>query len=224
MREVFGSRLAAMARDLLAQQSVQATLDRIVLHAVDLIDGCDGAGILTLRGGEAITLAATDEKVRTSDRIQAELGEGPCFDAIRNREQTHRIEDMTAGSQQWPAYAPRACELGFGSTMGFLLFTDGRDSLGALNLYSTRPKAFTEGSELAGWLLASHAAVALSSARTHDQLQHAMDTRHNIGEAVGILRERHNLTEEQALAVLREASQDHNTKLRDVARTVTENG
>lgn len=47
-----------------------------------------------------------------------------------------------------------------------MLFADDED-LGALNLYSRKPGAFTETSELAGWLLASHAAVAFSSARTH---------------------------------------------------------
>jgi hypothetical protein len=31
--------LAQMARDLMAQPSVQARMDRIVMHAVDLVDG-----------------------------------------------------------------------------------------------------------------------------------------------------------------------------------------
>jgi hypothetical protein len=72
-----------------------------------------------------------------------------------------RIADLTGAHQRWPAYAPRAHKLGVGSMMGFLLFTDEQD-LGALNLYSRKPGAFTEASELAGWLLASHAAIALN--------------------------------------------------------------
>lgn len=63
---------------------------------------------------------------------------------------------------------------------GFLLFTDDED-LGALNLYSHHPSAFTETSELAGWLLASHAAVAFSGARTHAQMEQGIATRHTIG-------------------------------------------
>ena len=39
--EKFAVALADMARDLLAQDSVQATLDRIVEHATVLINGCD---------------------------------------------------------------------------------------------------------------------------------------------------------------------------------------
>jgi hypothetical protein len=100
---------------------------------------------------------------------------------------------------------------------GVLLYTDNED-FGALNLYSRRPGAFSKDIETAGWLLASHAAVAMASARTIDQLEHAMDTRHAIGEAMGILMERHQLSEDDAFNVLRRISQHHNIKLRDVAQ------
>lgn len=120
-------------------------------------------------------------------------------------------------------YVPEARKLGIGSMIGFLLYT-ADDNLGALNLYSPHPGAFTDRSEQIGWLLASHAAVAFSSARTHAQLNTALETRHEIGEAIGILMGRHKLTEDQAFAVLRKASQEHNIKLRDIARTVTETG
>lgn len=107
--------------------------------------------------------------------------------------------------------------------MGFLLYTDEED-LGALNLYSRRPGAFTEASETAGWLLASHAAVAFSFARTHAQMEQAITTRHTIGEAMGILMSSRHLTEEQAFNVLRRYSQENNIKLRDVAHRVCEQG
>jgi hypothetical protein len=107
--------------------------------------------------------------------------------------------------------------------MGFLLFTDEED-LGALNFYSRRPGAFGEAGELAGWLLASHAAVAFSSARTHAQMEQAVATRHAIGEAMGILMGSHHLSEEQAFDVLRRYSQENNVKLREVARLVCAKG
>jgi hypothetical protein len=103
--------------------------------------------------------------------------------------------------------------------MSFLLFTDD-DDLGSLNLYSRAPGAFTETSELVGWLLASHAAVALADARTIDQLEHALETRHAIGEAMGMLMERHGMSDEDAFSVLRNISQHHNIKLRDVAQQI----
>ncbi|MFD9389481.1 GAF and ANTAR domain-containing protein [Streptomyces sp. NPDC060000] len=221
----FAQQMASMARDLLAQESVDATLRRITASATELVDGCDAAGILVLQDKRVETLAPTDQLVVDSDQLQARLGEGPCFDAAHSAqgERVFRIGDLTAQRSRWPAYAPQAHALGVGSMMGFLLFTDDED-LGALNFYSRKPGAFTEASEMAGWLLASHAAIAFSSARTHAQMEHAVATRHVIGEAMGILMGSHHITEEQAFDVLRRYSQENNVKLREVARLVCERG
>ncbi|WP_432020940.1 GAF and ANTAR domain-containing protein [Streptomyces sp. 1222.5] len=223
--QAFAQSMASMARDLLAQDSVTATLEKVTAYAAELVEGCDAAGILILHGRQVETIAPTDQVVIDSDQLQERLQEGPCFDAARTHlgERVFRIADFTDHTQRWPAYVPPARELRLGSMMGFLLYTDEED-LGALNLYSHRPGAFTEASETAGWLLASHAAVAFSAARTHAQMEQAIATRHTIGEAMGILMGAHHLTEEQAFDVLRRYSQENNIKLRDVARRVCEKG
>ncbi|MFJ3441078.1 GAF and ANTAR domain-containing protein [Streptomyces sp. NPDC086081] len=217
----YAEQMAELARDLVAQDSVQATLDEIAASAVKLVEGCDAAGILTVSRGKAVTLAVCGDMVEESDRLQGELGEGPCFDAARrvDGERLFRIADMTAPQPSWPRYSRAARDLGIGSMTGVLLYTHERD-FGALNLYSRRPGAFGRDIETAGWLLASHAAVALATARTVDQFEHALETRHAIGEAMGILMERHRLSEDEAFGVLRRLSQEHNVKLRDVARRV----
>ncbi|MDN0199809.1 GAF and ANTAR domain-containing protein [Streptomyces sp. S.PNR 29] len=222
---VFAQQMASMARDLLAQETLGATLERITDSAVQLVEGCDAAGILILDGEKVHSLAPTDELVVESDRLQGQLREGPCFDAARPEygERVFRIPDFTEEALRWPAFVPHARELGLGSMMGFLLYTR-EEELGALNLYSRSPGAFTEASETAGWLLASHAAVAFASARSDAQLREAINTRHMIGEAMGILMGRHNITEEQAFDILRTHSQKTNTKLRDIARRVCETG
>lgn len=221
----FAQQMASMARDLLAQESVAATLERITGSATELVEGCDAAGILVLHGTKVQSLASTEQIVIDSDRLQERLGQGPCFDAARMvaGHRLFRIADFTLEQPRWPAFAPQAHQLGVGSMMGFLLYTEDEE-LGALNLYSRRPGAFTEAGELAGWLLASHAAVAFSSARTHSQMEHAVATRHIIGEAMGILMGSHHLTEQQAFDVLRRYSQENNVKLREVARRVCEQG
>lgn len=222
----FAQQMASMARLLLAEESVGATLARITSSAVELVEGCDAAGILLLHGGRQVeTLAPTEKLVTDSDQLQARLREGPCFDAAATSkgERVYRIADLTDAEPRWPAYSVQTRELGVGSMMGFLLFTEDED-LGALNVYSRKPGAFTEASETAGWLLASPAAVAFSSARTHAQMERAVATRHVIGEAMGILMGSHRLTEDQAFDVLRRYSQENNVKLRDVAQRVCEQG
>ncbi|MET9859943.1 GAF and ANTAR domain-containing protein [Streptomyces smyrnaeus] len=223
--EDIARRMASMARDLLAQDSVEATLERITDSAVEIVEGCDAAGILVLHDNRTRTLAPTDAGVVLSDELQGRLGEGPCFEAAHGGSEggVFRIEDLTACHDRWPAFTTEARELGIGSMMGFLLYTE-QDELGALNLYAKRPAAFTADSETVGWLLASHAAVALSSARHADQLHQALDTRHTIGEAMGIVMERHRLSEDDAFTALRRLSQERNVKLRDIARHVCETG
>ncbi|MEW2614380.1 GAF and ANTAR domain-containing protein [Streptomyces sp. NPDC047880] len=217
----FAEEMAVLARTLLKQESVQQTLDEIAASAVRLVDGCDAAGILAVRKGRAVTLSSYGDMVQESDRLQGELGEGPCFDLARRAddERVFRVVDMTQPQPDWPRYAEAARELGIGSMTGVLLYTHEQD-FGALNLYARRPGAFTEDIATAGWLLASHAAVALADARTIDQLEHALETRHAIGEAMGILMERHGMSDEDAFNVLRKISQHHNVKLRDVAQRV----
>ncbi|MFC8349861.1 GAF and ANTAR domain-containing protein [Streptomyces sp. NPDC057280] len=220
----FAEAMAQLARNLLAQDSLQGTLDEIAASAVRLVEGCDAAGILAIRKGRAVTLSSCGEMVEASDRLQGELAEGPCFDLARRKkgadgERVFRIADLTAPQPTWPRFAAAALDLGIGSMTGVLLYTHD-DDFGALNLYARRPGTFGKDIETAGWLLASHAAVALADAHTIDQLEDAMQTRHAIGEAMGILMERHKLSEDDAFNVLRRISQQHNIKLRDVAQRV----
>lgn len=222
--EELATKLAQMSRTLLAQTTVQQTLDQVVHHAVGLVDNCDNAGVLVLSDRSRVsTLAASSALVHHSDQAQDNAGEGPCFDAARETEQVYRIADMNDTENRWPTYAPKARELGIGSMMGFLLFTE-EGTLGALNMYSDRARAFTDRSEQVGWILASHAAVAFSSARSSAQLHTAMETRNEIGEALGIVMERYKVTEDDAFTVLKKTSQDRNIKLRDIARAIVQTG
>jgi AmiR/NasT family two-component response regulator len=100
--------------------------------------------------------------------------------------------------------------------LSFQLYVSG-DNLGALNLYNGSPEAFSDQSEHVGLLLASHAAVAMAGAQHEEQLLQAVATRDLIGQAKGILMERYKITADQAFSLLIRASQDTNSKLRDVA-------
>ena len=79
-------------------------------------------------------------------------------------------------------------------------------------------------SEHVGRLFAAHAAVACAAARTESDLDQALVTRELIGQAQGILIERHRLTGGQAFALLVGASQHRNVKLRDLAEDLVRSG
>ncbi len=105
--------------------------------------------------------------------------------------------------------------------LGFQLFVEG-DQLGGLNLYAGGPGAFDDESQDIGQMLAAHAAVAVAGAEREENLRSAVSSRDVIGQAKGILMERHELTADQAFAVLARVSQELNRKLADVARELTD--
>ena len=63
--------------------------------------------------------------------------------------------------------------------------------LGALNLYSGEPNAFDIDSENLALGYATHVGLALSAIDKERNLRKAMDSREMIGQAMGILMERH---------------------------------
>ncbi|QTA36656.1 GAF domain-containing protein [Streptomyces sp. CA-256286] len=152
----FAEQIGDMAHDLLEQPSVDATLERITRLATELVAGCDAAGILVL-SAESVSLAPTEPWVAELDQLQRKLCQGPCFDAARpsTGERALRTADFTEAEPRWPDFVAEARKAGLGSMMGFLLYTEDED-FGALNLYSRRPGAFTQESERAGVILASH--------------------------------------------------------------------
>lgn len=211
--------MGELARALQQEDTLQDTLQGIVAAAVDTVPGAQYAGISEVKARREInTPAWTEELVRAADAAQYETGQGPCLDAVY-AQQTVRVSDM-ASDDRWPEFAKRAVELGVGSMLSFQLYVVG-DNLGALNLYNRVPDAFDDESEHVGLLFASHAAVAMAGAQRNDQLNRALGTRDLIGQAKGILMERHKLTADQAFMLLVRASQATHTKLRDIAERLT---
>jgi AmiR/NasT family two-component response regulator len=73
-------------------------------------------------------------------------------------------------------------------------------------------------------LFATHAALALADVQRAENLRIALQTRDLIGQAKGILIERHRLTAEAAFSRLAAASQNSNRKLTVVAQHLVETG
>ncbi|WP_459546850.1 GAF and ANTAR domain-containing protein [Nocardia sp. X0981] len=215
-------RLGDLARYLEAQDDVKSTLAGIVETAVHTVPGAAYAGISVFAGRKTMrTPVASADIVYRVDRAQIDTGEGPCLDVLY---ETHTVSlPDTSDEPRWPRFAARAAELGIGSMLSFRLYVTAQD-LGALNVYSPLPRAFTPESERVGPLFAAHAAVAMASAQQVTQLEQAIDTRDLIGQAKGILMERHKLTADQAFALLVRASQHTNTKLAVIAGYLSDTG
>ncbi len=221
------TRLLIMARHELAAGLSEYTeptdlLDRLVRLSARLIPGAEQAGVALLRSSSVISTAApTAVAVTECHDLQAALRQGPLFD-LNSIDHILRIDDVSTDTR-WPRFAARASDLGVVSMLVCDLPVVPHLH-GALAVYSSHPKAFDAVGELMLPVFASRASIVLSYADRVHNLTEAIGSRQVIGQAVGIQMERHKLTAEDAFRRLVVASQQTNTKLREVAARVVNTG
>ncbi|MET7278939.1 GAF and ANTAR domain-containing protein [Kribbella sp. NPDC005582] len=207
--------LGHLARALQQICSAGELLQEIVASAVHLIPGAEEGSIADITNRRHIEhKASTSDWVRSTDLLMAETGQGPCLDAIWTQ-RTLRVDDL-ATERRWPEFTRQAVNLGARSVLSFQLYVE-HGNLGALNVYSRTPGAFNDDSEHVGLLVATHAAIAYAGSRKRQHLEDGLDSRGRIGQAMGILMERHQLDRARAFTVLARYSQDGNRKLHSIA-------
>lgn len=216
-----GQRLAVEFADLarrLQGSDFDMTLAEVLRAAISAVDA-DLGGVMLVRKGKVHSAAVTEDLVLRADELQLETGDGPCLEAIDD--QTRFIIDDTETDERWPKWCGEVRKLGIRSVLAVFL-TTAQGTLGALNLYSYQPNRYSEEDAVVATILATHASVALAADKEREELRSAIDGRHMIGMAQGILMERFKLNRDQAFAVLRRYSQDRNIKLREVAAQLVE--
>ena len=165
-------------------------------------------------------LASTGDLPRRFESLQFVLDEGPTLDAVRGEDPVLIERDAV---RRWPEFGSRACHLGMTSIAAVRLSWADR-SLGALTVYSLDGEPVTEEALEFARAFAAQCAATLAFARKADQMEIAMLTRQQIGQAVGVLMERCGLSPEAAFNYLRRVSQTRNVKLREVARRLVRTG
>lgn len=214
--------VADIARQLSREEELDGLLQRVVDLGHAEIEGCDGVSMmLVLEGGRVSTPAFSSTVARDSDLAQYAMDQGPCLQAMRSHA-TVIIDDLEEETR-WPQYRERALALGVRSMLGIRLF-QAQDTMGALDFYSATPRAFGRRAQLYGQVFASHAAIAIKAAITEAGLSRAVASRDVIGQAKGILMERHGLTPSAAFARLRQLSQEHNRPIRELAEVLVRTG
>ena len=222
---------AELAQALFSANTVGSVLETVVGATRHIVPGCELASVTLRRpDGGFTTPTYTDAVAERIDQIQYAADEGPCLEATRTEGLGVAVcTDLASDTSHWPTFSPRAAALGMRALLGVGMFPRGDPPrLGALNLYSTRAHGLDDADRNVALLLASHAAVAL--ARTTDveaarleatQLTEALQSRDVIGQAKGILMERRGIDAGSAFDILRQASQDLNVKVTEIAHTIT---
>lgn len=205
---------AALAQRMAALTDPRRAAQEVVRLSGEITE-CDAAAVsMAGRDGGLELLAGVGRMAEETVAVQHRLHEGPCLAAIATGEQQYLAD--RSRETRWPVFVRRLPALGVGSMLSCPLSGAGR-RFGTLSLYARKSDAFDAFLRSVADVFASHAAVAVTGADARANLHRAVDSRQQIGEAVGILAERHDLTPDAAFDLLSETSQDHNIKVRDLA-------
>lgn len=178
-------------------------------------------GITLRRDREVASVASSDEIAMHMDEIQYLGGRGPCLEAMRTGQRVD-VPDI-AVETRWGNYAGHALAAGVCSAVSLPMTVDDR-RMGALNLSSGQPHAFTDADVLRAQAFTTQASTALTILLRHarhtvldDQLREALATRAVIDQALGMLMVTHGISSSEAFAILRHASQSRNRKVSTIA-------
>jgi len=203
---------------------IDGALRLAISLARSVVGGADGVSVSLRRRGRLSTVAATDQTILNMDAGQYETGEGPCVDASN---EGHSFHAPSLGSEtRWPAFTPRARSLGIEAILSSPLLVQDHP-VGALNIYSRTPAAFSPSDQAMAALFATEASLALKDVememdddRLSIQFQSALRTREVIAHAQGVLMEREGFAEREAYTALRRSSLEKGSPLQERAAEI----
>lgn len=192
--------------------------------AAELVHGCSFADVMFIRAGGVVTPVSSDALAVALDHAQEAFGEGPCLTAARHEPLV--VANDLGNDDRWPRFGARASEMGVHAAVSYQLFLHRNDTdrFGALNLYGADARGFDDAAIQLGEVFAAQCAAVLAAAVTQEGAQAALESRDVIGQAKGVLMERHKVSASEAFDMLRRVSQRRNLKVREVAQQVAETG
>jgi GAF domain-containing protein len=227
-----------MARDDDENRQARAELQELLLNTDDIHEflrqlavvaiagmGPDlSSGITLRRDGRPLTVASSDARASRVDEVQYSHDQGPCLSSLATGEVI--VIDDLADDYRWADYRMDALAHGIRASLSIPLVQDEKP-IGALNIYSGRPHAFSAEDRVNIERFAAEASrvVALAvrlAERTElaGNLTAALASRSTIDQALGVIMGQNRCTADAAFNVLRTASQNRNVKLRDIAADI----
>ena len=218
-----GDALAEASRVLQTAANREGVLQTIVDVCVDALAGCAYAGISTDQNGRPNSPVVSDPAVLRIDAGQYSLGAGPCLLAMRGPDEFVESADLEH-DERFGLFGKQAAADNCRSVLAHRLYVDSR-TLGSLNLYATEVDAFDHEDRRRSFVLAGLASLALAVAELEfdaEGLRQAIESRDVIGQAKGVLMERHGMTADEAFQHLRAESQRRNLRLHVLAEQLTQ--
>lgn len=222
--------LAAFARTLTGRYGVSDVLHDLV-EGVTAVLGLCGAGVCLLQAGQIRFLTAQSEAVAELERLQDLRQAGPCVDATCTGRLV-TVADLAepSAARRWPDYCAQAERAGIRAVAGIPMVAEQR-VLGAMNLYDSQPRDWTEADLRIAGILADlatgyvvHSSELEQQRKLAVQLQQALDSRIIIEQAKGILAQAKGISVDLAYQQLRRHARNHNVSIAEVASAVVNVG
>jgi diguanylate cyclase (GGDEF)-like protein len=167
--------LSEFARTMVTNFPIQGILDHLVKRIVGVLPISAAGVTLISPGTDPRYVAASDESALRFEKLQTELGEGPCLEAYQTGEAV-AVADLRAESR-FPRFGPRAIEAGLVAVFTFPL-CNGQERLGALDLYRNTPGLLDDAAMSAAQTLADVAAAYLHNAQARVDLEDSSERSH----------------------------------------------
>jgi len=214
--------VVSLVDNVLDDFDVVDLLTELTERCADLLDIAAAGFLLADPLGQLRLLAATSTQTRELELFQLQADEGPCVECYATGHPVS-VADLRAATARWPRFVPAALEAGVASVHAVPMRAAGI-VLGSLGLFGSRPGELNEADLLVGQTLAHVACVAIlqESAPTPStvipQLRSALIQRVVVEQAEGFLRERFDISVDEAFTLLRRYARTHGDHLSDVAR------
>jgi hypothetical protein len=214
--------VVSLVDSLLDDFDVVELLTELTERCADLLDIAAAGLLLADPLGQLRLLAATSNQTWELELFQLQAEEGPCVDCYASG-QPVSVADLRIETSRWPRFVPAALEAGVASVHAVPMRAAGI-VLGSMGLFGTRPGELTEADLLVGQTLAHVACVAIlqeippTPSTVTPQLRSALTHRIVVEQAKGFLRERLDISVDEAFSLLRRYARIHGDHLTDVAR------
>jgi len=155
---------------------IQGILDHLVRRIVDILP-ITGAGVTLISSTTSPhDVAASDDAALRFEKLQTEIGEGPCLSAYESGEAV-AVPDLRR-PHPFTSFGPPALAAGLAAVFTFPLRHNGRQ-LGALDLYRDSPGPLSPGDMEAAQTLADVTVAYLANAQARSELQDASEQFHS---------------------------------------------
>ncbi|MDR6970542.1 GAF and ANTAR domain-containing protein [Leifsonia shinshuensis] len=173
------------------------------------------------------TVSASDTVAARLDELQFDLGEGPCWDALRSRRPVFEPDLRERPTSLWPTFSPAALDVGVAALFAFPMLI-GPLQIGAVDMYAREPLMLDEADTRHAGRLAELAARRIlhdALSTMSDELRSQDDnpfSRRVVHQATGMVLAQLDVDADDALMIIQAHAYATDRSMMEVSREVLE--